>query len=83
MTSLSETQQDVYRVTKTDGYKSIKVFKEAVPKIESNEVLVRIRAVTLNYRDVVISSGNYPMTVKDQVVPGSDACGDVVQVGSK
>lgn len=79
---ISETQA-VYHLTKIEDYKSIKCFQEPIPKIENNEILVKIRAVTLNYRDIVIANGQYPASVAERVIPGSDAAGDVVQVGSK
>jgi NADPH:quinone reductase-like Zn-dependent oxidoreductase len=43
--------------------------------------LVKIKAVALNYRDLVISDGTYPFPAKDQVVPCSDGAGEVVDIG--
>ncbi len=52
-----------------------------VPKPKYNEVLVKIRAVSLNYRDLMVATGKYPMGVKPDVVPCSDGAGEVVQIG--
>ncbi|KAJ1559992.1 hypothetical protein HK405_008628 [Cladochytrium tenue] len=61
----------------------LKLFEEPVPSaIGAREVLVRVRAVALNYRDYAIVTSRYPFPVKDKVVPCSDAAGEVVQVGS-
>lgn len=46
------------------------------------EVLVRIRASSLNYRDLGVLAGKYPGPLLDNLVPLSDGSGDVVQVGS-
>ncbi|KAJ6141575.1 alcohol dehydrogenase [Penicillium chermesinum] len=46
-----------------------------------NECLVKIHAVSLNYRDVAIPMGTYPLASRDGVVPCSDASGEVIAVG--
>jgi len=53
------------------------------PKPGDDEILVRIRATSLNYRDVLILDGAYRKLQKQQdLIPLSDAAGDVVEVGS-
>jgi len=47
-----------------------------------SEVLVKIHAVALQFRDLAIAAGTYPLFVKDNVVPGSDCAGQIVAVGS-
>jgi NADPH:quinone reductase-like Zn-dependent oxidoreductase len=51
------------------------------PKPGPTEVLVRMRAVSLNYRDVMVVSGTYNPRMKLPAVPFSDGSGDVVAVG--
>ena len=46
-----------------------------------NEILVRLRAASLNYRDVMVVSGSYNPRMKLPAVPFSDGAGDVVAVG--
>ncbi|KAJ5788276.1 hypothetical protein N7457_003266 [Penicillium paradoxum] len=55
----------------------------AVPKVGENEVLVRLEAASLNYRDLIIPKGQYPFALDLPVVPGSDGAGEVVEVGCK
>ncbi|TNY18093.1 NAD(P)-binding protein [Rhodotorula diobovata] len=47
------------------------------------QVLIHVRAVSLNARDAQIASGTYPapIQVREGIVAGSDAAGDVVAVG--
>jgi NADPH:quinone reductase-like Zn-dependent oxidoreductase len=60
------------------------VYKDAaVPKVGDNEVLVKLQAASLNYRDLIIPKGTYPFALNFPVVPGSDGAGEVVEVGSK
>lgn len=51
------------------------------PTPEKGEVVVRIRAVSLNYRDLMVVSGTYNPRMKRPAVPFSDAAGEIVAVG--
>lgn len=76
------TTQTVFRLTKgSNSVNDITVCKEEVPTPDANEVLIRVKAVSLNYRDVVVANRTYPFPIKDEVVPCSDASGEVVSVG--
>src|SRR6185369_14558648 len=46
------------------------------------QVRLRVRAATLNFRDLMVVRGPYPVSTKEPMVPGSDAAGEVVEVGS-
>jgi NADPH:quinone reductase-like Zn-dependent oxidoreductase len=46
-----------------------------------DEVLVRVRARTVNYRDIRILAGLYPVPGRDGVIALSDGAGEVVAVG--
>ncbi|KAF3387602.1 hypothetical protein F1880_000834 [Penicillium rolfsii] len=60
------------------------VYQDApVPKVGESEVLVKLQAASLNYRDLIIPRGLYPFPTKFPVVPASDGAGEVVEVGSK
>jgi len=76
------SQQKVFRLpSKGAGYKELEEMSEAVPSIQSHEVLLKVHATTLNYRDLVIANGGYPFPVKDNVVPLSDGAGTIEKVG--
>jgi len=45
------------------------------------EVLVRIRAVTLNFRDLLLVQGSYNPKQALPVIPASDAAGEVAAIG--
>ena len=45
------------------------------------EVLIRVRACSLNYRDLMIAKGGYPRNKTCPVVPLSDGAGEVAAVG--
>ncbi len=52
------------------------------PRPEPGEAVVRIEAAALNHRDVWILHGMYP-GIRVPVIPGSDGCGAVMDVGDE
>ena len=76
-------QQTAFRFTTLNaGPKGITKHREDIPTPQSREVLVRIHAVSLNYRDYAITVGNYISDIREGFVPGSDIAGEVIAVGS-
>ena len=75
------TSQTVFRLKETTGPSGLVKLEEPIPTPRAHEVLVRIHAVSLNYRDHVISIGAYPIGTKKDVVPFSDMAGEVVALG--
>ncbi|KAG9228976.1 hypothetical protein BJ875DRAFT_508218 [Amylocarpus encephaloides] len=73
--------QSVFRLTSRNGFNGLQAFNEPIPTIDKHEVLLRVRRVALNYRDVAIATSTYPLPVKNQVIPCSDMAGDITQVG--
>ena len=61
---------------------TLQKFTENVPELQANDVLIRIHAVSLNYRDVAILHGKYPVGARDNGVPSSDCAAEVLKVGS-
>ncbi len=51
------------------------------PKPAYRQVLVKVAACSLNFRDLGIVRGTYRMPVQDHIVPLSDGAGEVVEVG--
>ncbi|KID86007.1 alcohol dehydrogenase [Metarhizium guizhouense ARSEF 977] len=60
-------------------------FQESIPlqPLGDYDLLVKIEAVSLNYRDLAIPRGRYPFPMNLPVVPGSDAAGIVLAAGPK
>ncbi|MEU7790115.1 NAD(P)-dependent alcohol dehydrogenase [Amycolatopsis sp. NPDC049159] len=54
---------------------------EPMPEPQRGEVLVRVRATSLNYRDLLILDGDHFSTGPGGLIPLSDAAGEVVAVG--
>jgi NADPH:quinone reductase-like Zn-dependent oxidoreductase len=73
--------QTALRLTGRDSWEQLAELQEPRPTAGKHEVLIKVRGVALNFRDIAISTSKYPFQVKDQVIPGSDAAGDIVTVG--
>ncbi|OBI84889.1 NAD(P)-dependent alcohol dehydrogenase [Mycobacterium sp. 1245805.9] len=71
----------VYRFDELTGLDGLRVHDEPVPSPQRGELLLRIRAVSLNYRDVAIPLGRYVRESTPGLVPCSDAAAEVVEVG--
>lgn len=66
------------------GLDAIKVVDLPDPKPGPGHVLVRMKAVSLNYRDLLMVNGMYgrgPASTTDVITPFSDGCGMVEAVG--
>lgn len=55
--------------------------EEDRPKPQRGEVLVRVRAVALNFRDLAIATNRYVWPAKAGLIPCSDAAGEIIEVG--
>ena len=71
----------VYRFDNSRGLDGLKLYDEPVPSPQRGELLLKVRAVSLNYRDIAIPLGRYVRESKSNLVPCSDAAADVVEVG--
>lgn len=72
------------QVSEPWGFDEIKVVEAPDPKPGPGEVAVRMRAVSLNYRDFLMVNGIYgrgPATAGAPITPFSDGCGIVEAVG--
>jgi NADPH:quinone reductase-like Zn-dependent oxidoreductase len=70
-----------YLIDCTDGIDAIKRVERPDPVAKPGEVLVRIKANSLNFRDLGITRGGYLRNDTRPVVPLSDGAGEVVAVG--
>jgi NADPH:quinone reductase-like Zn-dependent oxidoreductase len=60
---------------------SLKIEEVPTPKPQRGEVLVRIRAASVNYRDLLVARGAYKALGTEPLVPLSDCAGEITAVG--
>ncbi|MFF5210478.1 NAD(P)-dependent alcohol dehydrogenase [Streptosporangium sp. NPDC000396] len=70
-----------YHVDSGAGIAGLSIKNHPDPRPGPGQVLVAVRAVSLNYRELLVLRGNYVLPVKPDVVPISDGAGEVVAVG--
>ncbi|KXK02920.1 MAG: NADPH:quinone reductase-like Zn-dependent oxidoreductase [Acidobacteria bacterium OLB17] len=63
------------------GLDELRLADAEVPEPGDDEVLVKMHAASLNYRDLMVVSGKYNPRMKLPVVPLSDGAGEIVAVG--
>ena len=69
------------QITGTDGLASLKIVELPAPTPQAGEVRIRVRAVSLNYRDYMNVMGIKGVTGPVPRIPCSDGAGEVVAVG--
>lgn len=66
------------------GIDSLEQAERPKPDVLPGQVLVRVRACSLNYRDLMIAQGRYAgAPARDSLVPLSDGAGEIVEIGSR
>ena len=63
------------------GIENLALVARENPEPSSNEVLVRFRAASLNFRDLMVAAGTYNPRMKVPAVPLSDGAGEVARIG--
>jgi NADPH:quinone reductase-like Zn-dependent oxidoreductase len=71
-----------YRLHDFTGLDDLKMREEDAPHPQRGEVLVRVHAVSLNFRDIAMLRGRYPVPHRKGLIPTSDGAGEVVEVGA-
>ena len=71
----------LYQIPEATGINSLTITEAPDPAPGPGQVLVRMHAASLNYRDLVVVKGGYGKGQRLPLVPLSDGAGEVVGVG--
>jgi NADPH:quinone reductase-like Zn-dependent oxidoreductase len=72
----------LYRLPQHTGFDDLTLTQADVPKPGRGQVLVRMHAASLNFRDLSVATGKYIMSrLPPDLVPLSDGAGEVVETG--
>lgn len=69
-------------IEKHEALDGLALVEQPMPEPASGEVLVRVRAVSLNYRDLLTVEAQRPGNLPPPLVPCSDGAGEVVAIGA-
>jgi NADPH:quinone reductase-like Zn-dependent oxidoreductase len=64
------------------GLKNLQKVEVPIPQPDAHEVLIRVSAVSLNYRDKLLVEGLYNPELRFPMTQGADTVGEVVAVGN-
>lgn len=67
----------------TPGTPKLKFVEEAISLLTPTSVLIKVHAISLNYRDANIANGGNPWPVLPNGILCNDAAGEVIAVGEK
>lgn len=72
-----------YQIMAGQQIAGLKPIQRSISAPTAHEVQVRIHAVSLNYRDLMIADGKYLSTGDAPVIPCSDGAGEVIAIGAE
>src|SRR5262245_26431015 len=70
-----------YHANSGAGLDGLTLKEHPEPKPGLREILMRVRANSLNFREISVLRGTYPLPVKADVVMGADGAGEIVALG--
>lgn len=71
----------VVRIVNPGSFDSLELRSEDIPMPGPRDVVMRVHAASLNFRDLIIATGHYPGPLRSNGIPLSDGAGEVVAVG--
>lgn len=70
-----------YEIQNFGSTEALALVERPEPRPGPGQVLIRMRAASLNYRDLLVLEGAYNRNLKLPLIPMSDGAGEVVEVG--
>jgi NADPH:quinone reductase-like Zn-dependent oxidoreductase len=71
----------VYEIRQGTGRDALTLVERPDPQLGFGQILIQVRATSLNYRDLIVAQGNYSGQ-QSSLIPMSDGAGDVVAIGA-
>lgn len=71
----------LYEIAQPESIGALTLVERPRPAPGPGQVLIRVRACSLNYRDLAVVRGTYARGLKLPLIPLSDGAGEVVEVG--
>ncbi len=65
------------------GFDGLTLVEKSEPQPGARQVVVKVKAVSLNYRDLMVVKGTYNPRLKLPMIPFSDGAGEITAVGNE
>jgi NADPH:quinone reductase-like Zn-dependent oxidoreductase len=72
----------IYQICDRFGLENLRLSERAIPEPGVGEVLIKLHACSLNYRDLLMLQGHYNPRQPLPLIPLSDGAGEVVETGA-
>jgi NADPH:quinone reductase-like Zn-dependent oxidoreductase len=69
------------RIHQRGGFEQLRYEEAPLPRLATNEVLVRVRACALNHLDLMVRDGQWSAVAPFPIIPGLEAAGEVAEIG--
>lgn len=70
-----------YHLDPLHGLDGLTVRAQEMPEPGPNQVVIKVRAASLNRRDLMLMDGSYPLPATPDIIPLSDGVGEVIAIG--
>ena len=70
-----------YRIQSGDNIDGLRLEDMPARALAAGEVRIRVHAVALNYRDLMVARGNYLVSLDEPIIPCSDGAGEILELG--
>lgn len=77
----SYMERSVYRINKAGSISNLRLIKETLNPLQSDEVTIEVKAIGLNFADIFAIQGLYSATPKESFVPGLEYSGIIIDKG--
>jgi NADPH:quinone reductase-like Zn-dependent oxidoreductase len=64
------------------GFDALQIVEIPIPTPQRGEILIKVYATSLNYRDLLVAKGSYGNEILPNLIPLSDGSGEVVAIGT-
>lgn len=71
-----------YQYRMGEPISALRIVELPMPEIGPGQVLVKMHAAALNFRDILVVNGQFPRSQQEVIIPLCDGAGEVVDVGS-
>jgi NADPH:quinone reductase-like Zn-dependent oxidoreductase len=82
--TVAEERENLVAQIDAFGLEHLRVRERPLPPLRHHEICIRVRAASLNHRDLLVALGHHPSRATDiclPLVPLSDCAGEVIEIG--
>ena len=83
MSTATAAKVKTYEIDGDFGIDNLKMNERGAAPLNANQVRIKVHAVSLNYRDLMVIKGDYTRKLPFPLIPFSDGAGEVIEIGNE